>query len=164
MIGSVLKRWGRSTRVLALALLAAGALVACGGEDEPAATDSLDTRPEPTETGAIRNASPAVGSPARGGLTQDLETDRVAIVDGRLDPDRVEGQVGIPFVLTIEGDGQTHTFAIQDLVTEQEIAAQGETPIELNVPEGSEGDKQILLDGEEAGTLSVQGAGGVPEN
>lgn len=164
VIGATWAKWGGSVRVLALAGLTAGTLVACGGEDEPAASDNQDTRPQPTETGAIRDASPAVGSPARGGLTQDLETTSVAIVDGRLDPDRVEAQVGIPFVMTVEGDGQPHTLVVEDLVAETQIAAQGPTEVQLNVPEGGEGDKEILLDGEEAGTLSVQGAGGVPDS
>lgn len=164
MSGAGPGRWGGAVRGLALVLVTGAALVACGGEDEPDSAGSEDTRPEATETGAIRNASPAVGSPARGGLTQDLETSRVTIVDGKLDPDRVEAQVGIPFVLAVEGDGQPHTFVIQDLVAETQIAAQGATEVQLNVPEGSEGDKEILLDGEEAGTLSVQGAGGVPDS
>lgn len=157
-------RWGGAVRGLALALVTGAALVGCGGEDEPATTGAEDARPEATETGAIRSASPAVGSPARGGLTQDLESSRVTIANGKLDPDRIEAQAGIPFVLTVEGDGQTHTFVVQDLVAETQIAAQGATEVQLNVPEGTEGDKQILLDGQEAGTLSVQGAGGVPDS
>ncbi len=149
-------------RGFALALLLGAALVACGGDDDDT-SDNMDTRPEPTEMGAILAASPAIGTPARSGLTQDLESDRAAIRDGNLDPDRFQAQVGLPFVLTIEGDGQPHTLVIQDLVAETQIAAEGETQVQLNVPEGSEGDKPILLDGEEAGTLEVQGAGGVPE-
>lgn len=140
------------------------ALVACGGEDEGSISDNnLDTRPEATERGVIAGASPAIGTPARGRLPQDLNSDRVAIEDGDLDPDRFEAQVEIPYVLTVEGDGEAHTLAIEDLVTETEIAAEGETQVQVNIPPGSEGDKAILLDGEEAGTLAVLGAGGVPE-
>jgi hypothetical protein len=162
--------------MLALSLMLGVALAACGGDEaEEGGGDALDTRPEPTERGAILAASPGIASPgaspvggspvatpARSGLTQDLESDRVSIQDGELDPDRVVAQVGIPFVLTVEGDGQPHTLAIEGLVTETQIAAQGETQVQLNVPEGSEGDHPILLDGEEAGTLAVEGAGGVP--
>ena len=171
--------WGlaRWSRTLAMSLLVGVALAACGGDDGEEATDNnLDTRPEPTERGAILAASPGapaspgaspgaspVATPARSGLSQDLESDRVSIQDGELDPDRVEAQVGIPFVLTVEGDGQPHTLAIEGLVNETQIAPQGETQVQLNVPEGSEGDHPILLDGEEAGTLAAQGAGGVPD-
>ena len=148
-------------RAAALALLVGVALVACGDEDEDDVGENLDARPEATEMGAIFAASPAAGTPARGGLAQDLETARVTISEGKLDPDRVEAQVGLPFVLTVEGDGQPHTLVIQDLVAETQIAAQGATEVQMNVPEGSEGQKDILLDGEEAGTLVVQGPGGI---
>jgi len=152
-------------RLVPLLLVLVFLLAACGGDDDEGDTaDNLDTRPEPTEMGAILSASPAAGTPARGGLAQDLESARVAIREGKLDPGQVEAQVGFPFVLTVEGDGQPHSLVIQDLVAETQINAQGETQVQLNVPEDSEGDKAILLDGEEAGTLEVQGAGGVPES
>ena len=173
--GSGLARWGR---MLALSLMLGVALAACGGDDgEEAGGDALDARPEPTERGAIVAASPGVASPAggspaagspvatpaRSGLSQDVESDRVSIQDGELEPNRVAAQVGIPFVLTVEGDGQPHTLVIENLVAETQIAAQGETQVQLNVPEGSEGDHPILLDGEEAGILEAQGAGGISD-
>ena len=156
--------WRGWWRMLVLALLVGITLAACGEEDaDSEVTDNQSTRPEPTEMGAILSASPAAGTPGRGGLAQDLESARVTIQDGKLDPDRVEAQVGFPFVLTVVGDGQPHTLVIQDFVAETQIAPQGETQIQLSVPEGAEGEKDILLDGQDAGTFAAQGAGGITD-
>ena len=153
-------------RGTALTVLASLALVACGGDDGEGGTgaeDNNDTRPEATEVQPIYNASPAYGTPARSGLAQDAVTETVRIENGEIDPDMLEGQAGLPYLLTVEGDGQPHTLVITDLVAEQQIAPTGQTQVQLNVPENISGDRDILLDGEQAGTFRIQGAGGVPD-
>ncbi len=149
-----------------MVVLTSLALAACGGDDEEGGTgaeDNNDTRPRATEAQPIYNASPAYGSPARSGLAQDAETETVRIENGEIDPDLLEGQTGLPYILTVEGDGQPHTFAVTDLVAEQQIAPQGQTQVQLNIPENISGDRDILLDGEQVGTFRIQGAGGAPD-
>ena len=156
---------GGRFRGTALALLASLALAACGGEDEggTGAEDNNDTRPEATEAQPIYNASPAYGTPGRSGLAQDATTETVRIENGELDPELLEGQSGFPYILTVEGDGQPHTLTITDLVAEQQIAPQGQTQIQLNIPENTSGELDILLDGKRAGTFRIEGAGGAPD-
>lgn len=84
----------------------------------------------------------------------------MTIKDGKLDPDRVEGQVGLPFVLTVTGDAQPHTLVIEGLVTGQKIMANAQSLVQFTVAEGSEGNKDILLDGKKAGTFAAQSASG----
>lgn len=141
---------------MGMALAAVVALAGCGDDDE-----NGDTRPEATSANTIYDASPAAGVPGRGGLPQDAETAEVTIKDGKFDPDNLEGQVGLAYVLTVTGDGTPHRLVIEGLVAGQDIAATGDTLVQFTVAEGGEGTKAITLDGNEAGTFRVQGAGGV---
>lgn len=146
---------------MAFALLVTATLASCGRRDEEGGGDTeLDARNEATEVGAIFNASPeALASPSRVDLPQDADTAEATIKDGKLDPDTIEGQSGLPFILTVTGDGQDHTLAIQGLVAETPIKAQGDTQVPFTVS-GEPGDKEILLDGKEAGTFRVQAPSG----
>lgn len=150
-LGASLSRRAFSVTVLGSLLLAAG----CGTSDE-----AKDSRPEATTVKSLYDASPAVGVPGRGGLPQDAETESVTIKDGKIDPDVAEAQVALPFILTVTGDGQAHTIEIKDLVNSIPVKAQGETLVQVNIPEGADGEKDILIDGKKAGTLRVTGAGG----
>ena len=156
-------------RALALALVVSLALVACGrDEEEPAngaanGDNELDARNETPAVQTIFDASPeALASPSTVDLPQDAGTATVSIEDGKLDPDTVEGQVGQPFILTVTGDGQAHTLEIEGLVNETSINPQGETLGHFTVG-GEAGDRRILLDGNEAGTLKAQSAGGITD-
>lgn len=144
------------------ALLLGLTLVACG-DDEDDDGNEADTRNDDPAVSSISDASPAAGTPGRGGLAQDADTVTVEIKDGKLDPETVSGTVGLPFIMTVRGDGSAHVLDIQDLVADYPIAADGETPVQFTVAEGSEGDKDILLDGEEAGTFRSQDVGGISE-
>ena len=146
---------------MALVALLGFALVACG-DDEDEDEDELDVRAESTAAMTMFDASPAAGTPGRGGLPQDAATETLTIANGEIDPELIEGQVGEAFVLTVRSDA-AHTFAIDDIVTEQQIAANQDNLIQFTVPEQGEGDKNILIDGEEAGTFRVQEAGGVTD-
>ena len=149
------QRWLRS-----LALVAVLALAACGDEDDNGDEGVGDARPEETVAAFLADASPAAGTPARGEIPQDANAIAVTVSDGALDPDTIDAQVGLPLVLTVTGDGTAHTLEIEELVAETQVAANGETAIPFTLPEGTTGDHTILLDGEDAGTLRVTGAGG----
>ena len=149
----VLGSWRYASTVLAFG--ACLAVVACGGED-----DEKNTENPSTAVNAVFNASPAAGTPGRGGLPTDADTATVTIRDGKLDPDNIEGNVGMPFVLTVNGDGQPHTLEIDGLVTSTNVNAQGQTQIGFTVAEESAGTKTIRLDGKDAGTFEAMTAGG----
>lgn len=74
---------------------------------------------------SLYDASPAVGVPGRGGLPQDANTGSVTIKNGKIDPGTIDAQVGLPYILTVTGDGQEHTIEIQDLVTAQKSEGPG---------------------------------------
>ena len=161
MIGSNRRGRGGWLRGVALVALVGFALVACG-DDEDEDENELDVRAESTAAMTMFDASPAAGTPGRGGLPQDATTETVTIEGGELDPELIEGQVGESYVLTVRSDA-AHTFAIDGIVTETQIAANQDNLVQFTVPEQGEGDKNILIDGEEAGTFRVQQAGGVTD-
>ena len=165
MAGAGFPRRGGRRRGLALVVLLSLTLAACGGEEEADdGENEFDAGGEPTAVRSILDASPeALASPSTVDLPQDAGTATVAIRDGALEPDTIEGQIGQPFILTVEGDGAEHTLAIEGLVDEEPIAAEGETLVQFTV-EGEAGDKAILLDGEEAGTFRAQAAGGLTDS
>ena len=165
MVASGWSRRGAWLRWAAFALLITVALAACGRRDEEGGGDTeLDARNEATQVNTIFNASPeALASPARVDLPQDAETVTVAIKDGGIDPDTIEGHVGLPFILTVQGDGAAHMLEIRDLVAATPINPQGETLVQFTVPEGA-GEQDILLDGQKVGTFQAQAAGGISEN
>jgi hypothetical protein len=124
---------------MAIPLLALG-LAACGpmpdAQPEPAVDTGTEVRPP---------ASPDAGE------VPDL-TDRATatIVDGALEPNRFGGSIGTAFELVITGDGEEHTLAIEELVVDFPIAAEGETTIGFTI-EGEPGILPITLDGNPAG-------------
>ncbi len=141
-------------RWIVLAFVACLTVVACG-EDEDKNTENPST-----VVNRVFDASPAAGTPGRGGLPTDADTATVAIKDGRLDPDNIEGNVGMAFILIVNGDGQPHTLEIEGLVDSENVNAQGQTQIDFTIPEEGAGTKTIRLDGKEAGTFEAMTAGG----
>lgn len=136
----------------------AASLSACGDEDD---VDGNNPGSEPNEAVEnIQDVGTPVGQAQQGGLPQDAESTQVSISNGELDPSDIEGQVGVSYVLVVTGDGSPHTLAIEGIVTETPINAQGETEVAFTVPERETGAVPILLDGQEAGQFTVQGAGG----
>lgn len=148
-----LRPWRYATTVVAIGTCLA--VVACGDEDETKNTENPSTA-----VNAVFNASPAAGTPGRGGLPSDADTATVSIKDGKLDPDTIEGNVGMAFILTVNGDGQPHTLEIDGLVDSTNVNAQGETEIAFTIAEESVGTKTIRLDGKDAGTFEAMTAGG----
>lgn len=59
----------------------------------------------------------------------DTEGTKVGIRDGKMDPERIEGNVGEPFVITVTGDGTAHTLAIESVVDAQDVASDGHTDV-----------------------------------
>jgi len=155
-VGNVGLESTRSRRAFSMAAIGSILLaVGCGKSD-----DAKDGRPEPTSVQSLYDASPAPGVPGRGGLPQDANTGSVTIKNGKIDPDTIDTQVGLPYILTVTSDGQPHRIGIEGLVTAQQVKAQGDTLVQMNIPEGADGEKDILIDGKKAGTLRVTGAGG----
>lgn len=163
-----------------VALLLGAVLTACGGETvedaEEAAQDGgsepvstltegvtgetvvlASPRPDTRDLGRV--ATPQ-GTPALENVAIEAEGTIVSLVDGRLEPDRLEGTPGDAFVMTINGDGTEHTFEIEGLVDEQTIAADGPTQIQFTVAE-EPGEFPILIDGAEAGTFAAMSASGI---
>lgn len=145
--------WRHATAVLAIGTCLA--VVACGDEDE-----TLNTENPSTAVNTVFDASPAAGTPGRGGLPTDADTATVTIRDGKLDPETIGGSAGMAFVLTVNGDGQPHTLEIDGLVTSTNVNAQGETTISFTIENSSVGLKTIRLDGNDAGTFEAETAGG----
>lgn len=152
----------RHARWLVVALVVGLSLAACGEEEESEDPGNTGGNVASPVNRALSAASPQPGSVARGNLPQDGGTETVAIKDGKLDPDNVESQAGQPFVLIVQGDGTPHTLEIEGIVTGQEIPANQTTEVSFAVPDQDTGTTRILLDGQEAGTFSVQNvAGGI---
>lgn len=135
----------RGTAVLFLAL----GLAACGAMPEPAAP-TLDTGEE------IRPAT----SPDAGEVPELTNQATATIVDGRLEPDLFAGEIGTAFQLVITGDGTEHTLAIEELVDDYPVAAEGETAVGFTI-DGEPGTLPITLDGNPAGEFERQSASGV---
>lgn len=124
-------------------------LAACG--DLPAAEPeaAIDTGTE---------VRPAV-SPGADELPEETSRATATIVDGQLEPDRFGGPAGTAFELVITGDGEEHTLAIEELVDNFPIAAEGETTVGFTIV-GEPGMLPITLDGEPAGEFERQSASG----
>jgi hypothetical protein len=155
--GGISSAIGRGTgfAVLAVCLV----LAACGDDDDDNEPSSGTGRNEGSPvTTNLGDASP-VASPRS--LPQDAESATVTIEGGKLDPDRVTGQTGLPFILIVNGDGAQHTLAIEDLVSGATINAEGATEVTFTVSDDTTGELTITLDGEEAGTFVAQGPGGI---
>ena len=146
----------RRRATTALAVFASAAVVACGGEDEEKNTENPST-----VVNQVFNASPMAGTPGRSGLPTDADTATVSIREGKLDPDNIEGTVGMPYVLIVNGDGQPHTIEIDGLVDSQNVNAQGQTQVSFTIE--TAGTMTIRLDGKEAGTFEAQTAGGATD-
>lgn len=153
-------RLNRGSWWLALTLAISFSLAACGGDEENEDPGNTGGNIASPVNKALSVASPQPGSVARGNLPQDGDTETVTIKNGKLDPDNVESQAGLPFVLLVEGDGTEHTLEIEGIVNSQQIAANGSTEVSFAVPQQDTGTARILLDGQEAGTFSVQNVGG----
>ncbi len=150
----------RPVRWLVLALVVGLSLAACGGEEEHEDPGNTGGNVASPVNRALSVASPQPGSVARGNLPQDGATETVAIKDGKLDPDNVESQAGLPFVLIVEGDSSAHTLEIEGIVNSQQIPANQTTEVSFVVPDMETGTARILVDGKEAGTFRVQNVGG----
>ena len=150
--------WLRGTAVGALLAVS---LAACGDQEQPEA-DQPAVDAAATENAAFdEGASPeALFDPAEVNAPEDIDVIEVAIEDGQLDPNRIEGFIDNQYVLAVTGDGAEHTLEIEGLVTGETIAAEGVTEVEMSIS-GELGDREITLDGEPAGTFEVQNAAGI---
>ncbi len=170
---SVLAKQPVWLRAVGTAALAGLLLVGCGESQQQAAENAAQDG-EPPDVGTVDEgvtgeevvlASPGAGNPSNPTpelRAIDTEGTEVGIKDGKIDPERIEGNVGEPFVITVTGDGTAHKMAIENVLDEQDIAADGQTNVEFTVPEES-GEFAITLDGAEAGTFVAEGAGGIVE-
>ncbi len=129
-------------RGLAVVLLALG-IVACG--------ETIDTGVEVTP--------PPPLSPEAGEVPEETQAATATIVDGALDPERYGGPIGTAFEISVTGDGSEHMLAIQELVDDTTIAAEGSTVVAFTI-EGEPGELEITLDGKPAGTFERQSASG----
>jgi hypothetical protein len=91
-------------------------------------------------------------SPGSGETTDTTNEISVTIVDGKLDPAELAGEIGDAVILDVTGDGTEHTLAIDELVDGETIAAEGQTEVGFTV-EGEPGTLEITLDGQPAGTF-----------
>lgn len=160
--------WWRTAGVAALAGLL---LVGCGQTQQQAAENAAEDG-EPLDVGTadegetgveIVLASPGAGNPSNPTpelRAIDTEGTEVAIKDGKLDPERIEANVGDPYVITVTGDGTAHKLSIESVVDDVDIAADGQTDVEFTAPENS-GEFAITIDGKDAGIFAAQGAGGI---
>ena len=149
------RRW-RWLRGLALVLVVSVALAACGGDDDD--DDDLSVRTDPGESSSVIDASPGANT-----LPQDAVVETIEITDDGIDPGTIEARVGFPVVLTVVGDGEAHTMEIGNYVNDTAIDADGETLVQFTVPEDTEGEVDILLDGESVGIFRAQAAGGLTD-
>jgi hypothetical protein len=101
-------------------------------------------------------------SPQAGEIPDETFAANATIADGQLDPNRFAGQIGTAFELIVAGDGTEHTLAIQELVDDTAIAAEGETTVAFTI-EGEPGELEITLDGQPAGTFERQSASGIAD-
>lgn len=171
---SVLAKRPTWLRAVGVAALAAFLLVGCGATGEQGAENAAEDGSAP-DVGTVDEgvtgeevvlASPGAGNPSNPTpelRAIDTEGTEVALKDGKLDPERIEANVGEPFVMTITGDGTAHKISIDGVVDGQDIAADGQTNVEFTVPEES-GEFPITIDGAEAGTFVAQEAGGIVED
>jgi hypothetical protein len=97
-----------------------------------------------------------------GEIPEETFSANATIADGKLDPDRFAGQIGTAFELVIVGDGTEHTLAIEELVDDTTVAAEGETSVAFTI-EGDPGELDITLDGQPAGTFERQSASGISD-
>ena len=104
----------------------------------------------PDEGTVVEPATEA--SPGSGETTDTTNEISVTIVDGKLDPAELAGEIGDAVILDVTGDGTEHTLAIDELVDGETIAAEGQTEVGFTV-EGEPGSLEITLDGQPAGTF-----------
>jgi hypothetical protein len=159
-------------RAFGVAAIAGLVLVSCGEtpqEIENAAEDGeppvVGTVDEGTTGEVMVLASPGPGSPSNPTpelRAIDAEGVEVSIENGRLNPDRLEGNPGDPFVLSINGDGTEYELVIENVVNGETIAAEGQTNVEFTVPE-EPGEFAITLNGNEAGTFAAMSASGATD-
>lgn len=153
-------RLHRSRRAVACGSLALSLVLAGCGEDDDDELDADGNDETPVTTNLI-DSSPAANFPEGAGVPQDANSATVTIADGSFDPDTIEGQAGRPFILIVQGDGEEHTLAIENLVSDTPIAADGATEVSFSINEDTTGDFPITLDGEEVGTFVAQAPGGI---
>ncbi len=134
--------------------VARGACIALFGLGLAACGETVDTGTPITP--------PVPQSPTAGEIPDETNRATATIVDGKLDPETYGGQTGTAFELVITGDGTEHTLAIEELVDDMTIAAEGETAVAFTV-EGEPAELEITLDGNPAGTFERQGASGISD-
>ncbi|MCC6313774.1 MAG: hypothetical protein IT337_07150 [Thermomicrobiales bacterium] len=136
----------------ALALVLAG----CGAQP-PAVSVTQEgvTAPE------VVLASPAA-SPFPDARVIEASGVEVKLENGKLSPDRIEGDIGSPMVITVTGDGTKHELSIEGLVDKHEIAAEGQTTVSFTI-DGDPRETPITIDGKPAGTFAAQLPGGITD-
>jgi hypothetical protein len=158
-----IKQRGGWLRGVGLTALLAASLAACGGE-EPSEADQQGVDEATTEVAGFEvDASPgALEDEASFNAPQDINVIEVTIEDGQLNPSDLDGFIDEEYGLVVTGDGTEHTLAIEGLVDDETIAAEGETEIGFSVA-GELTEREITLDGEPAGTFRVQDAAGISD-
>lgn len=147
MLGTLLA----SARILAILALSAGLLAACADDDDDD-TDAEDLRPITATPTAVA------------GLPEDMQETQLAVEGGEFEEDTLRVIVEQPVLLTVDNrDDETYTFVVDPIITETEIPAAAETPVNFNAPNQGEFEGQLLdADGEEVDTIiiNVEGPGG----
>ena len=154
----------QSGRIAALGSLALCLVLGGCGEDDDDDDLDADGNDETAVTTNLIDSSPAANFAEGAGVPQDANSATVTLENGELDPDTIEAQSGRPFILIVEGDGAEHTLAIENLVSEWAIEAEGPTEVTFSITEDVRGDFPITIDGEEVGTFVVQAPGGIVDD
>ena len=136
----------RSWRILAVLLLVATFSTACGDDSKNATQGSNP---------------PGVAPGDANKLPQDIQRLEISVSDGKFGHDRYDMQQGA-VRLVITTTGGPYTFTVENLVAAQELPANTQTTIGVNVPNPGEYTMRLTGQGQGGGTaiLNVRAPGG----